>query len=117
MTVQEFNSALFEIRINAHIAHLQTTNYASHMALGSLYESIVELQDSFTESYQGKYGIIEGYPDVKINEGVDMVKYLTIKTTSFQKYRDSLTDGFLQNIVDTIIELLYSTLYKLKNLS
>lgn len=117
MTVQEFIGSLFEIEVNAHIAHLQTTSYAEHKALDSLYKDIVDLRDGFIESYQGQFGIIEGYPQIKVQEFTSIVSYLTVKANAFRKYRSELTEGYLQNQVDTINELLFSTLYKLKNLS
>ena len=117
MTPQEFGSALFEIRINTHIAHLQTTSLAEHLALGDLYSKLEELQDSFTETYQGIYGVITGYPKFTTGENIDMITYLTVKCGKFTVFRNSLKEGFLQNIVDTIIELLYTTLYKLKTLN
>ena len=116
MTVQDFSAKLFEIEITAHIAHAQTTSYAKHIALGSLYEDIVGLRDRFIESYQGKYGIISNYSQITIKEGVDMVTYIKECITQIEEYRLTLTDGYLQQISDDIIELLASTNYKLINL-
>jgi len=112
-----FLNSLFEVEVVAHIAHLQTKSYAQHMALNSLYSDIVDLRDRFIESYQGKYGIVKGYGDIKINEGKDMCLYLSEKITLSEQTRSKLTDGYLQQIIDDIIELYASTLYKLKNLS
>lgn len=116
MTVQDFSAKLFEIEIVAHIAHWQTTSYAKHMALGSLYEDIVDLRDRFIENYQGKYGIISNYSQITIKEGVDMVSYIKECIKQIEEYRLTLTDGYLQQISDDIIELLASTNYKLINL-
>lgn len=116
MTVQEFVGALFEIETTAHIAHLQTTSYSQHKALDSLYKDIVELRDSYCESYFGKYGIIKDIPIKKEPEGQDMIVYLKRKVLAFEEYEKSLKDGYLQQIVQSINELIYSTIYKLKNL-
>ena len=116
MTVQEFVGALFEIETTAHIAHLQTTSYAQHMALNTLYEDIVDWRDKFCESYIGKYGIIKDIPIKKEPEGQDMILYIKRKALAFEEYEKSLKDGFLQQIVQSAIELIYSTIYKLKNL-
>ena len=113
MKIQEFISLLFEIEINSHIANLQTDKYSDHMALNSLYEDIVELRDRFIESYQGKYDIITGYK-ISSKEGIEMVPYLKECLKSIEDYRFSLDDGYLQQICDDIIELIVSTLYKLK---
>jgi hypothetical protein len=115
-SINTFVSSLFEIEMVAHIAHLQTKSYAQHMALNSLYEDIVELRDRFIETYQGKYGIIKGY-SVNIKEGQDMVKYITDKMNLAEQTRLKVKDGWLQQIIDDIIELYTQTLYKLKFLS
>ena len=116
MKIQEFISLLFEIEINSHIAHLQTDKYSDHIALNSLYEDIVGLRDRFIESYQGKYGIITNYSKIEIKEGLDMVTYIRTCISEFETYRLTLEDGYLQQIIDDIIELLASTNYKLINL-
>lgn len=117
MTVQEYVSALMEIENVSHIAHLQTSSFAEHKALNELYDGIVDQFDAFVEAYQGKYGIIKGYKSFKLEEGVDMVPYLKEKMTAFDAYRNTLTEGYLQQMVDNTQELLSSTLYKLRFLS
>ena len=116
MNVQEFISSLFEIEVNIHIAHLQTTSYAEHKALDDLYKDIVDLRDRFIESYQGKYGIIKGYKSFQIKEGIDPINYLKECVKYTEEFRLTLTDGYLQQITDDILELKTSTLYKLINL-
>ena len=113
MKVQEFISLLFEIEINSHIAHLQTNKYSEHVALNTLYDEIIDLRDRFVESYQGKNEIITGYK-VSSSEGIEMIPYLKSSLTSIEEYRLTLEDGYLQQICDDIIELITSTLYKLR---
>lgn len=117
MTVQEYVSALMEIENVSHIAHLQTSSFAEHKALNELYDGIVDQFDAYVEAYQGKYGIIKGYKSFKLDEGVDMVSYLKDKMTEFDAYRNTLSDGYLQQMVDNTQELLSTTLYKLRFLS
>lgn len=117
MTIQEFVKHLFEIEVTAHIAHLQTKSYAQHVALNTLYDDIVDLRDRFIESYQGKYGIITSYEKtININEGKNIITYLREVSVKIENYRLTLTDGYLQQITDDILELIYSTKYKLENL-
>jgi len=117
MKVEEFASSLFELEVNMHIAHLQTSSFAAHMALNTLYQDIVEMRDSFIESYQGKYGIITKYKSFNIAEGIDPLTYLKSKITVYTDYRSTLSDGYLQQIIDDIITLITSTTYKLKFLN
>lgn len=114
MKTGEFISELFEIRDNAHIAHLQTDSYAQHKALNQIYDGIVELADRFAESYQGCYEVINEYSQIKIEENLDFVIYLKEKLVKIKKYRETLDESHLQQIIDDIIELIDSTIYKLK---
>ena len=117
MECPQFMSMLFEIQVNAHIAHLQTPSFAEHKALNELYDGIDGALDAYAEAYQGKYGIIKGYKPIVLNEGSDMVSYLTAKMADIEKYRSMLTEGYLQQLVDNIQELLSTSIYKLKFLS
>lgn len=117
MTVQEYVSSLLEIQDISHIAHLQTSSFAEHKALNELYDGITDQFDAYVEAYQGKYGIIKGYKSFKLEEGLDMVDYLKEKMTAFETYKSTLTDGYLQQLVDNTQELLSTTLYKLRFLS
>lgn len=115
MNTQEFASLLFELEINLHIAHLQTGSFAAHSAL-NVYKDLVELRDSFLEKYQGQYSIIRNYASIQIQEGIDPVKYIQEACVQIEEYRESLEEGYLQQMVDNILEALNGTLYFLKNL-
>ena len=41
------------------IMHWQTKKYARHMAYGSIYDTLGDLIDTFTETCMGKYGRVE----------------------------------------------------------
>lgn len=84
------------------------------MALGEYYEEIIELVDSFTEAYQGKYGQIEEYPE-EYDFIREPLKYLESLQDFVAQSREHLPqDSELQNIVDEIADLINSTVYKLK---
>ena len=112
--IGEFVGTLLHSATITHFMHLKTRSYAQHVALGSYYDEIVDLVDQYVESYQGKYGIVENYPNV-YHSPTDPVKYLE----SLQKFvaegrQDLPQDTELQNIVDEIADLINSTTYKLK---
>ena len=113
-TANDFISKLFEIEVNMHIAHLQTTSYSQHMALKSLYEDIVDIRDRFAEAFQNKGSVIKGYKDVKVFEGIDPIKYLDESCEQIYEFHESLEENYLQAIVEDAQELLYSTKYKLR---
>lgn len=98
----------------AHFQHLATDSYAKHKALQKYYESIVDLVDTFAESYQGKYEQIKKYPNDFHGEK-EPVKYFEGLKDFVEDSREHLPkDTELQNIVDEIADLINSTLYKLR---
>ncbi len=117
MKIQEFLAYLFEVEINAHIYHLQTKSIAEHLATDELYKGVVGLRDALAEAYQGQFGIITGYTGVKVKEGIDIRVYLNACIKDCKEFRSTLTEGYLQQLVDNIIEFFYGILYKLRFLS
>lgn len=115
-SVARFVSLLLSSREQVHIFHLQTPSFAAHKALQGYYEDIVDLVDTYVESYQGRYGILKGYlPTTTILEDDSAVSYLM----GLQKFVDDIRgqlpqDGELNNTVDEISGLISSTIYKLK---
>ena len=110
-------SILLHSQTQVHIFHLQTKSYSEHKALQGYYEGIDALVDGLIESYQGKYDVITQYnsvknEDYKSNEQV--IKYFKVLDTMIEKNRKSVKESFIQNQIDTVQELIYSTLYKLR---
>jgi hypothetical protein len=114
--VVKFISILLSSREQAHIFHLQTPSYAQHKALQGYYEDIVDLVDTYVESYQGRYGILKGYkPSNTILEDDSTVSYFMGLQKFVDETRGQLPqDGELNNTVDEIAGLISSTIYKLK---
>jgi hypothetical protein len=113
----EMVSLLLHSRTQSHILHLQTKSYPEHMALNAYYDGIGDLVDGLVESYQGQYGIIENYKSYDIQNYKstdDTIKYLNGICEKVNKLRDCCKDSYIQNQIDTICELVNSTLYKLK---
>lgn len=104
-------------RTQAHVFHLQTTSYAEHKALNKYYDEVVDLFDGLMESYQGKYGIIKNFKSFKIEQyknNKKTISYFERLLDLIDENRDSVEDSFIQNQIDTIQELINSTIYKLK---
>jgi hypothetical protein len=105
-------SGLMHSRTQAHIFHLRTKSFAAHKALQGYYESIVPLLDEYSEGYQGRYGLISGYKSAPVSQNPMMAKsYFSrlLKIVNGTKIKDS----YLKNILDTIRQLIYQTLYLL----
>lgn len=116
----EMVSRLLHSQTQVHIFHLGTKgngSYAAHKALQGYYEGIDSLVDGIIESYQGKHGLVTGYDtyDISKFESVSQcISYLEDLGEMIEEKRDSVKESYLQNQIDTVQELLYSTLYKLK---
>lgn len=110
-------SDILTSRNQAHIFHLQTESFAEHKALNDYYDSVIGIFDGIVESYQGKYGIIrnftcDGVVQYKNNDST--IKYFEKLSKKIEKSRNSVKDSYIQNQIDTVIELINSTIYKLK---
>ena len=122
--MERIASMFFHSRTQAHIFHTRVTGEgsdAAHRALQAYYEGIVPLIDGVIETYQGQYGLIE-YKEVN---GIDndaskenMIKYFDnlCKFLAKERKEEKLQMSWLQNDLDNIASLLYSTKYKLINL-
>ena len=112
-------SYLFHSRTQAHVFHLQTPSYAAHIALNGYYDEIVGLTDGLIESYQGKYGIVMNYANFNLMQyqSIEQVQeYFTALDATIEVLRQETPDSYLQNQIDGVVELIRSTLYKLKYL-
>ena len=113
-TVQEFVLCLLHAVTNTHILHLQSRSYSEHMALGSFYEELEDLTDSYVEAYQGKYGLIENYPSQYELPSPPIEYLVSLNDYVYQARKVLKQDSELQNITDEIVALIDGTLYKLQ---
>ena len=108
---------LLHSQTQVHVFHLQTKSYSEHKALQGYYEGIDALVDGIIESYQGKYGLLTNYKSYK-NQSYknknQVLKYFTGLLNMIEEKRDCCDDSYIQNQIDTVQELAYSTMYKLK---
>jgi hypothetical protein len=113
-------SHLMHSRNQAHVYHLQTKSFAEHMALNGYYDAIVGLVDGLIESYQGKNGIIEKYTSFELNSyksNKETINYFTALQKNVDSLREDVDDSYIQNQIDTVTELIQSTIYKLSYLA
>lgn len=104
-------------RNQAHVFHLQTQSFAEHKALNDYYDGVIDLFDGIVESYQGKYGIIKNFKTFKIEQyknNKKVISYFERLLDIIEENRDSVEDSYIQNQIDTVQELINSTLYKLR---
>jgi DNA-binding ferritin-like protein len=122
--MEELASILMHSRTQAHVFHLGVSGpgaFAAHKALQKYYKEIVELVDGLVESYQGKHGLIKFRPVMGLDnncDGSNIVSYFDKLIAIVETLRKvpNLADSFIQNEIDNVTNLLYSTKYKLVNL-
>ena len=118
--VMQFVQCLLHSVTNAHILHFQTLSFSKHMALGTFYEEVGDLVDSFVEAFRGKYGLLTTYKADYELPDIDLVAYFTHLQDEVEALRSIPKfpqDSKLQNEVANIANLINSTLYKLRFLA
>lgn len=114
---QIFSNALFHSQIQIHVYHLQTRSYSRHEALENFYKKIDKLLDRYIETFQGKYGILNKYNAIDIdNNPENCILYLEGLRNITKNTDIKETDTDLKNIKDEILQLINRTIYKLEYL-
>jgi len=120
MSCAEFIGCMFLARDVAHSVHLNTRSFAKHSALNGFYDGIIDLADKFAEAYQGRHGLIGPISLHSARKTSNIVEFLedSLKEIENERYKVcDKSDSALQNIIEEIVGLYLSTLYKLKFLA
>ena len=120
MTPANFVGTMFLARDVAHSVHLNTRSFAKHMALQTFYDGIVELADKFAEAYQGRHNLMGPIGLMGANKTNNLIEFLQDSMSELEGARYEVCDKSdtpIQNIIDEIIGLYLSTLYKLRFLA
>ena len=108
---------LFLSRTMAHMSHLQTSSYATHMALDEFYTGIIDLVDDFAEAAQGMYGKLD-VPYVNMIGNIkDPIGMLQGHLKQLDSAMANCDEDCIISIYQEIQKLYRSTLYKLIELS
>ena len=120
MSCADLIGHLFLARDVTHSVHLNTRSYAKHKALGGFYGKVIDLADDLAEAYQGKHGLIGPITLHSAKKTNNVVEFLedSLKDVEELRYKVCEKDETaIQNIIDEIIGLYLSTLYKLRFLA
>ena len=120
MSCANFVGILFLGRDVAHSVHLNTRSYAKHKALKGFYEGVVDLADTLAEAYQGRHGLIGPISLMSAKKTNNILEFLEGQLADIEEMRYKVvdkSDTALQNIMDEIVALYLSTIYKLKFLA
>lgn len=118
-TLNELFGTLLQSVTEMHIAHFKTKSWSRHIAFDYYYNRMPELVDFFIERIYSEVEPLTEYKCILYLENFERVEdYLT----ALKKYVLNAIDALLEpdapsrSNVDDIIELIESTLYKIKNL-
>jgi len=120
MSCADFIGTLFLARDVAHSVHLNTRSFAKHKALKGFYEGVVDLADTLAEAYQGRHGLIGPISLMSAKKTNNILEFLEGQLADIEEMRYKVvdkSDTALQNIIDEIVALYLSTIYKLKFLA
>jgi hypothetical protein len=120
MSCADLIGHLFLARDVTHSVHLNTRSYAKHKALGKFYENVIGLADDLAEAYQGRHGLIGPITLHSAKKTANVIEFLedSLKDVEDLRYKVcEKDDTAIQNIIDEIVGLYLSTLYKLKFLA
>ena len=120
MKACDFMGALFLSRDVAHSVHLNTRSFAKHSALNVFYDDVIDLADKFAETYQGRHGLIGPISLMSAKKTTNIIEFLDDQLKDIEAARYLIcekSDSPIQNIIDEIIGLYLSTLYKLRFLA
>ena len=120
MNCEGFLGHLFLARGVTYSVHLNTRSYAKHKALNKFYVGIIELADDFAEAYQGRIGLIGPIVLQSATKTNNVIEFLEDSLKKVEEMRYKVVekeDAALQNLIDSIVVLYLSTLYKLKFLA
>jgi hypothetical protein len=120
MKAADFVGLLFLARDVAHSVHLNTRSFSKHEALKIFYDRIVDAADDFSETYQGRHGLIGPITLRSAKKTSNIIEFLEDSLKQIEEGRYEIcdkNDTSLQQLIDNIIEIYLRTLYKLKFLA
>lgn len=116
----DFVGMLFLARDVAHSVHLNTRSYSKHVALQTFYDSIIDHADAFAEAYQGRHGLMGPITLHSAKKTANIIEFLQDSLAEVEAARYEVcdkSDSSLQQLIDNIVELYLTTLYKLRFLA
>lgn len=116
--IKELISKAFATRNLLHFAHWNTKSFATHMAVGDLYDQIIDDIDDIVETYQGKFGILKGLSTGAQSAPKDVCDHVRAEAAWVESNRSEISGNStaIENLVDNLIGDYHKTVYKLENL-
>lgn len=119
ITIEQLFGTLQQSVVATWRKHLRTAKYAKHIALNDFYEDMPEKVDALIEAWMGANGRkIKGFENILQSANMNTLTYLKeLKKVARQGYELMGENEELVSLLDDIMELINSTLYKVKELN
>lgn len=119
MTIEELFGTLQQSVVAGWRKHLKTYKYSKHMALDEFYKELPEKVDALIEAWMGAKGKkIKSFTNIITSKNMGTLVYFKeLRKVVKQGYALMGGDTELESLLDDIIELIDSTMYKVKELS
>jgi DNA-binding ferritin-like protein len=120
MRACDFVGILFLARDVTHSVHLNTRSYSKHKALQKFYENIIDLADTFAEAYQGRHGLMGPISLQSAKKTTNVLEFLESQLEEIETDRYKVCDKedtSIQNLIDEVVALYLSTIYRLRFLA
>ncbi len=117
MTPGEFFGTLQDSVTKEWREHLKTSKYGNHMALDEFYKEMPEKIDALIESWQADNEVVKDYKNI-LDDDMNALQYLESLEKHVKNGREELLKGdtALESAADDILNLIKSTIYKMKHL-
>lgn len=119
MTIEELFGTLQMSVVATWRKHLRSAKYGKHMALDEFYKEMPEKVDDLIEAWMGAHGKkIGAFQNTLSSSNMNTLKYLNeLKRVCKEGYSLLGDKDELKSLMDDIVNLINSTLYKVKELS
>jgi DNA-binding ferritin-like protein len=112
--IEQLVARVFALRDHAHVSHWKTTSYSAHVALGELYDGLIDKIDGIVEAYMGLFGQIGAVGRAEM-QTTDIAVCLDDELEWLDTHRAKIAHGstLVENLLDDLMQLYSSTRYKL----
>lgn len=119
MTIEELFGTLQQAVVASWRKHLRAAKYSKHEALNDFYEEIPDLVDKLIEDWMGVNGKkIKEYNNIIQSKNMNTLSYLKeLRRIAKQGYVLMNGEKELEADLDSIIDLIDTTMYKVKELN
>lgn len=115
----ELISKAFTTRNLLHFAHWSTGSLAAHLAVGDMYDGIIDKLDDIVEVYMGKFGKLDIKSQPAATMPADITEHVKQEMEWLCDNKNAIANSFtpVVNMLDDLEAMYAKTVYKLTNLS